>query len=345
MVDDEIYILNVKKAKQRISSLYYQTSGACCLSFSGGKDSTVILTLIKQLGLNIPAVFCDTQIELDATYNFVQWVSENYYPVTIIKPEKSFSQILKEYGKPIKSKMKSCTLGTYQNNPNCQSARYLFGKKLGRVSIANKDFHILHPDFKIKASDRCCDYLKKEPFKKYMKERGGEGCFTGERVAEGGARAFNAERRVKEGKPICTRIISGKYIVKSPIIDWSDEMVEEFIERENVPLSDAYTKYGRTRTGCCCCPFSKQLTEDLKNLHEYEPRKYKASMFWLKDVYIAQNVVLPFDEEYEKERIEKWKEYEPMRYEMLKKYRPDCKICKDYEKKMSNKDDADKAFV
>ena len=55
--------------------------------------------------------------------------------------------------------------------------------------------------------------------------------------------------------------------------------------------------------------------------------------FWLKDVYIAQNVILPFDEEYEKERIEKWKESEPMRYGMLKKHRPDCKICKDYEKK------------
>ena len=55
-------------------------------------------------------------------------------------------------------------------------------------------------------------------------------------------------------------------------------------------------------------------------------------MFWLKDVYIAQNVVLPFDKEYEKERVEKWKEYEPMRYEMLKKYRPDCRICKQYEK-------------
>ena len=71
---------------------------------------------------------------------------------------------------------------------------------------------------------------------------------------------------------------------------------------------------------------------------EYEPQKYKASMFWLKDVYIAQNVILPFDEEYEKERVEKWeKEYEPMRYEMLKKYRPDCKICKDYEKGKNKK--------
>lgn len=331
MIDEFSYNLNVEKAKNRIETLYYQTAGACYLSFSGGKDSTVVLALIKMLGLKIPAVFCDTQIELDATYNFVKWVDKNYYPVTIIKPEKSFSEVLKKYGKPIKSKLRSHTIKTYQNNPNAKSTKRLFDKKSFNVCLADKDFHILHPNFNIKISESCCDYLKKKPFKKYMKESGGEGYFTGERISEGGVRAFNAEQRVSEGKPICTRI-SGNYTIKSPIIDWSDEMVDEFIKRENVLLSDAYIKYGMNRTGCCCCPFSKQLGEDLKTMWKYEPQKYKASMFWLKDVYIAQNVILPFDDEYEKERIEKWKEYEPMRYEMLKKYRPDCRICKQYEK-------------
>ena len=329
-----LYHLNLRKAKNRITTLHYQTSGACYLSFSGGKDSTVVLALIKQLGLNIPAVFCDTRIELDATYNFVNWMNDNYYPVEIIQPEKSFGNVIEEFGKPIKSKMRSHTLKTYQNNPECKSAQHLFDRKNRRISIANKDFHILHPDFKIKASPACCDYLKKKPFEKYAKENDIQWYFTGERVAEGGVRAYNAGKRVKEGKPICTRI-RGDYTIKSPIIDWSDEMVEEFILREGVPLSDAYIKYGNTRTGCCCCPFSKRLTEDLKVLWEYEPQKYKASMFWLKDVYIAQNIVLPFDTEYEKERAEKWKQYEVMRYEMLKKHRPDCKICKDYEEQHS----------
>ena len=332
-MDKLMYNLNVEKAKHRITTLYYQTNGYCYLGFSGGKDSTIVLALIKQLELGIPAVFCDTRIELDATYNFVRWVNDNYYPVKIIQPEKSFSQVLKEYGKPVKSKLRSHVLRAYQNNPECKSAKQLFNKKVYRVSIANKDFHILHPDFKIKVSPACCDVLKKKPFATYAIENDMEGYFTGERIAEGGARAAQAEKRVKEGKSICTKI-SGNYIAKAPIIDWSDEMVEEFIRRENVPLSEAYTKYGMKRTGCCCCPFSKELDEDLKTMWEHEPQKYKASMFWLKDVYIAQNVILPFDEEYERERIEKWKnEYEPMRYEMLKKYKPDCKICKDYEKR------------
>lgn len=66
------------------------------------------------------------------------------------------------------------------------------------------------------------------------------------------------------------------------------------------------------------------LANNLEKLYQYEPNRYKAAMFWLKDVYIAQNVILPFDAEYEKERKEKWhKDYERMRYEMLEKYRPE----------------------
>lgn len=329
-MDSMLYSLNISKAKNRIRNLYYKTSGACYLSFSGGKDSTVVLTLIKQLGLNIPAVFCDTRIELDATYNFVTWVNENYYPVDIIKPEKSFCKVIEEFGKPIKSKMRSHSLRSYQNNPDCKTASLLFGKNSHRLSISNKDFHLLHPDFNIKVSSVCCDYLKKKPFKVYTKENSILGYFTGERISEGGVRAYNADKRVKEGKPICTRV-NGDVVIKSPIIDWSDEMVEEFILRENVPLSEAYTKYGMNRTGCCCCPYAKDIQNSLYVLWKFERSKYKASMNWLKDVYIAQNVILPFDEDYEKERAEKWKEYEVMRYEMLKKYRPYCTIVKDYE--------------
>ena len=116
-------------------------------------------------------------------------------------------------------------------------------------------------------------------------------------------------------------------IHKAPIIDWTDEDVEGFIEKYNVPLSEAYTKYGFSRTGCMACPFSRRVDHDLEYLFYHEPNRYKASMHWLKDVYIAQNVILPFDEAYERERERMWLEvYEPMRQEMLRKYRPNSKL-------------------
>jgi hypothetical protein len=78
------------------------------------------------------------------------------------------------------------------------------------------------------------------------------------------------------------------------------------------------------------CPFSRCVDHDLKYLYYHEPNKYKAAMHWLKDVYIAQNVILPFDKDYEKERERMWKEtYEPMRQEMLRKYRPNSRRIKE----------------
>ena len=84
----------IANAMHRIESLYFQTDGKCYVSFSGGKDSTVILAIIKMcediltIPHNaIPAVFSDTGIELGATKDFVRWVKNNWYEnVEIIRP-------------------------------------------------------------------------------------------------------------------------------------------------------------------------------------------------------------------------------------------------------------------
>ena len=75
--------LYVMKGKKRILDLYNKTCGACYLSFSGGKDSTVVLALIKLCEEDgyipknaIPAVFCNTRLELDAIEDFVNWVKK-----------------------------------------------------------------------------------------------------------------------------------------------------------------------------------------------------------------------------------------------------------------------------
>ena len=342
MIDEDILQIYVTKAIRRIEDLYYKTSGACYLSFSGGKDSTIVLALIKlceelkTIPKNaIPAVYCDTKIELGATIDFVKWVHDNWYGnVQIIQTEKLFSQVLKESGKPFRSKFKSSNIWYYQNKPTTKTAKYLYidsicKSKRGRLS--NKDFHILHSDFNIKISDVCCNEMKKKPFKKYAMDNKIEGYFLGIRGAEGGKRAFHYERAIIGGKSPCT-YVKGNLTIKYPIIDWSDEMCDSFIKKYDVPLSKAYTEYGMERTGCFLCPYDSAIEKKLEILHKYEPNRYKASLFYLKDIYIAQGVKLPFDDNYMDEYNEKWKDYERMRYEMLKKYRPDCQIVKKYEK-------------
>lgn len=319
---------------ERIEALYHDTDGKCYVSFSGGKDSTVILALIKMCEEiytlppdAIPAVFCNTGIELGATVEFVQWVKDNYYSnVQIIRPDpkKPFDWIIKNCGKPIKSKMKSEELHRWHATGNEKSLRHLIDtdNKLSKTKIANKDLHLIHPDFDINASQKCCMYLKKKPFEKYNKDTGIKGFITGLRSGEGGARQFQADGRIKNGGSLCTTM-RGNLINKLPIIDWTDKDIEDFIDENNIPLSKAYTEQGYERTGCFLCPYSLHLGDNLIKLHKYEPLRYKAAMHWLKDVYIAQNVSLPFDPKYETERIKKWKDvYSQMRYEMLLKYRP-----------------------
>ena len=234
--------------------------------------------------------------------------------------------------------MKSEMLSRYKRKKetNENAFKYLMGinnegKNYAKTKIADKDLHMMHDDFDIKVSSKCCEVLKKKPFEIWQKENGMKGSIQGIRTGEGGSRELSAIKRVQNGGKLCTAT-KGKYIIKMPIIDWKEEDIEAFIKEYNVPLSKAYTTYGMSRTGCMGCPFALGIAQDLEVLWKYEPNRYKASMHWLKDVYIAQNVVLPFDEEYEKERLSKWKDmYEPMREEMLLKYRPKSRLCRSNE--------------
>ena len=337
----------INDACHRIEELYYETDGHCYVSFSGGKDSTVLLALIKMCedlytipeGA-IPAVFSNTGIELGVTVEFVKWVKENYYPnVITIRPEVSFDWVLKNKGKPVLSKLKSEYIGRWQRGIRSDSVYRNLVIPRGdsvhlhaRIHLADKYCHMLDDHFPIRISEQCCKYLKKGIMKRMRSQYGMNGQMTGIRNSEGGARAMNAETRNKHGTDkICTAyMVDG--IKKSPLIDWTEDDVEQFISKYNVPLSDAYTMYGFYRTGCMACPYARDLHHDLEYLHNHEPNRYTASMHWLKDVYIAQDVRLPFDEDYERERERMWFEvYEPMRQEMLRKYRPNSRLIKDCE--------------
>ena len=336
----DAYIL---MSMHRIERLYYDTSGSCYLSFSGGKDSTVVLAIIKMcedIGTipknAIPAVYCDTKIELGATEEFVKWVQANYYSnLQIIKPKKLFPQIIKESGKPMKSKMRSVALWYNQNKPELKTGKGLYDPDFinsNRVKLGNRDYHLAHPKFDIRVADECCNVLKKDPFSTYAKENNILGYFTGMRAEEGGKRAYGYEKRLKEGKSPCTTCNKDGIIHRMPIIDWTDEIVEAFVKEYNVPLSKAYTEYGLERTGCFLCPYGKDIKGKLENLYKNEPNRYKAALFYMQDVYIAQGVELLWDKDYMAKFKEKWKDYEVMRYEMLKKYRPCCQLVKRYEK-------------
>lgn len=86
------------------------------LSFSGGKDSTVVHHLLDMAlpGNKIPRVFSNTGIEFNAVVDFVKGLNDSR--VIIIQPKKNVRQTLEKVGYPFKSKEYSSWLKGYQKH-------------------------------------------------------------------------------------------------------------------------------------------------------------------------------------------------------------------------------------
>lgn len=78
------------------------------VSFSGGKDSTVLLDIVRKLYPEITAVYVDTGLEYPEVREFVKR-QEN---VEILKPKMNFRQVIEKYGYPFISKeVAGCVYG------------------------------------------------------------------------------------------------------------------------------------------------------------------------------------------------------------------------------------------
>ena len=75
----------------------------CYISFSGGKDSTVLVDIIhnKMGRTDIPLVFVDTGLEYPEVRDFVKTYGDK---VVWLKPRMNFRQVIERYGYPMFSK-------------------------------------------------------------------------------------------------------------------------------------------------------------------------------------------------------------------------------------------------
>lgn len=86
------------------------------ISFSGGKDSTVVHHLVDMAlpGNKIPRVFSNTGIEFQAIVEFVK--SMNDERLIMLTPKKKVKETLEQVGYPFKSKEYSNWLKVYQKH-------------------------------------------------------------------------------------------------------------------------------------------------------------------------------------------------------------------------------------
>lgn len=105
--------LKIGLTKRRIADWvnYYGTSGVY-VSFSGGKDSTVLLHMVREIFPEVEAVFVNTGLEYPEIQQFVK----SFDNVTILRPKMRFDEVIKTYGYPIIGKKQADVIGLAKRN-------------------------------------------------------------------------------------------------------------------------------------------------------------------------------------------------------------------------------------
>ncbi len=162
--------VKIQKSITRIMEWIIYHEGKVYVSFSGGKDLTVLLHLCRRVFPEIEAVFCNTGLEYpEVTEHALK--QEN---VTEIKPHISYKRVVEEYGYPIPTKEIAQTIRKARLGQQSALAKIngtLLDKE-GRKSryCCKKWEYLLDAPFKV--SEKCCDVMKKKPFKEFEKQTG-----------------------------------------------------------------------------------------------------------------------------------------------------------------------------
>lgn len=250
------------------------------LSFSGGKDSTVLSALLDMAcpGNKIPRVYANTGIEYRMILDFVEREREREHPweLHIIKPSVPIKPMLEKVGYPFKSKHhahvweifanigieKSDTVSCYLKLRNPKSGIIRFTQNLC-PKILTYQFYEKMP-FKI--SSKCCDELKKKPIEKWKKENKKIYGINGIMPAEGGQRTSAK----------CTVFVGDKLKNFQPLVPITKEWEDWFIAKYNIEICAIYKEpYNFDRTGCKGCPFAIHLQDELDTLEKFFPAERK----------------------------------------------------------------------
>ena len=251
------------------------------LSFSGGKDSTVVHYLLDMALPNnqIPRVYFNTGIEYKAVTDFVRKLAEKDKRIVIVNSGVNIKQMLEEVGYPFKSKEHSLYLSVYQNSGMTKTVNKYLNRE-DAFKCTSKLRYQFSDDFKLKVSNKCCYKLKKEVADKWAKENGKTITITGMRADEGGLRASHKGCAVFADDS-CK--VLKKFHPLFPIEDW---WLDEFIKQNNIELCELYyPPYNFKRTGCKGCAYSLNLQEQLDVMAVYLPNERKQCEQIWKPVY------------------------------------------------------------
>lgn len=244
------------------------------ISFSGGKDSTVLSALIDMALPNnkIPRVYADTGIELNMIRDFVIEMQKADSRIILIKPSVPIKQMLDTHGYPFKSKeysaiheqFKKTGLKTHwvKQYLQCDEQK----NKLDRYACPKILRYQFTEEFNLKISDNCCKELKEKPLKQWQKINNKPYAILGIMRSEGGRRNHAK----------CLAFSGNKLKAFQPLSIISKDWENWFISKYNIKICDIYKPpYNFERTGCKGCPFNPKLQQSLDILEKYFPNERK----------------------------------------------------------------------
>lgn len=252
------------------------------LSFSGGKDSTILHYLLDMAVPNnhIPRVFINTGIEYNLIVGFVKTLVEKDNRFVVLKPSVAIKPMLEKYGYPFKSKEFANIYKVYQLSGKGKSVRKYLGEETSKRQMfcPNQLKSMFERELTFKISSQCCNKLKKEPIHKWEKETNKLIGITGMRKEEGGQRMSIKGCAIVDEKGNLKRF--------HPLLAVDDKWENEFIEKNNINICDLYKEpYNFKRTGCKGCPFSLDIQEQLEIMEKYLPNERQQCEFIWKPVY------------------------------------------------------------
>ena len=277
--------IKIRMTKERIQQWYEYWDGQVYVSFSGGKDSTVLKHIVDSMYDDVPSLFVNTGLE----YPEIQKFAMSQKNVVTVRPEMRFDEVIKKYGYPVVSKEVAQTVWEAKKNVKTGKYAYRIKKLNGELLDKNgkySSYNIPKWKFLLDApydiSHKCCDVMKKRPAKTYGKT-------TGRKAIIGTLASESTLRKTQWVKYGCNAFES-KRPTSQPLSFWTEQDILSYIKQFDVPYCSVYGDIvpvdegallkttGCDRTGCIFCMFGCHLEKEpnrFQRLKETHPRQYE----------------------------------------------------------------------